>query len=67
VTPGTLAFGDGGLRGRVPSPRVAISHVAEFAYLNMNKLKSTSGSGLYAEAEYDPRGDILQRVPHRRS
>ncbi|MDX6338634.1 MAG: aerobic carbon-monoxide dehydrogenase large subunit [Streptosporangiaceae bacterium] len=54
--PWDLVFGDGRITRPGTESEVPIGHVAEFAYLNMNKLKSTSGSGLYAEAEYDPRG-----------
>jgi aerobic carbon-monoxide dehydrogenase large subunit len=54
--PWDLVFGDGRIARPDTQAEVTIGHVAEFAYLNMHQLKSTTGSGLYADAEYDPRG-----------
>ncbi len=54
--PWDLVFGDGRISRPGTQAEVTLGDVAGFAYLNVGKLKAQAGSGLYADAEYDPRG-----------
>jgi aerobic carbon-monoxide dehydrogenase large subunit len=53
--PQDLVFGDGMIRVAGTDIGVTLKEVASTAYLNAQKI-TTGGSGLYAEADYDPPG-----------
>lgn len=54
--PWNLVFSGGRVGRPGTQDQLTLADVAGFAYLNLHKLKAPAGSGLYAQADYDPRG-----------